>query len=165
MANKWTQVKIKLPKTIKPKERVALADVLLTHIVTRTLNGEDKNNKKFKNYTEKYADIKGVDISDVDLTLDGEMLEALELVSHKSGEITIGYKDPSDELAGKVEGNRRGTYGQSKPISGKARDFLGITQDDLNLIIDAYEVEGEPISDEELTAFAKELALETLDDL
>jgi hypothetical protein len=163
MATNWTQVKIKLPKTIKPKERVALAEVLLTHIVTRTLNGEDKNNKKFKNYTEKYADIKGVDVSDVDLTLDGEMLEALELVSHKSGEITIGYKDPSDELAGKVEGNRSGLYGNS--TKKKARDFLGITQDDLNLIIDAYQEDDEPVSDEELTVFAKELAQEALDDL
>lgn len=163
MANEWTRVKIKLPKTIKPKERVAIAEVLLTHIVTRTLNGEDKNNKKFKNYTEKYADLKGVDVSDVDLTLDGEMLEALELVSHKSGEITIGYKDPSEELAGKVEGNRSGFYGNSK--KKKARDFLGITQSDLSLLLGAYEDADEPVSDEDLEAFARELAEETLADL
>ena len=163
MANEWTRVKIKLPKTIKPRERVAIAEVLLTHIVTRTLNGEDKNNKKFKNYTEKYADLKGVDVSDVDLTLDGEMLEALELVSHKSGEITIGYKDPSEELAGKVEGNRSGFYGNSK--KKKSRDFLGITQSDLSLLLGAYEDSGEPVSDEDLEAFARELAEETLADL
>lgn len=163
MANEWTRVKIKLPKTIKPRERVAIAEVLLTHIVTRTLNGEDKNNKKFKNYTEKYADIKGVDVSDVDLTLDGEMLEALELVSHKSGEITIGYKDPSEELAGKVEGNRSGFYGNSK--KKKSRDFLGITQSDLSLLLGAYEDADEPVSDEDLEAFARELAEETLVDL
>jgi len=163
MANEWTRVKIKLPKTIKPRERVAIAEVLLTHIVTRTLNGEDKNNKKFKNYTEKYADFKGVDVSDVDLTLDGEMLEALELVSHKSGEITIGYKDPSEELAGKVEGNRSGFYGNSK--KKKARDFLGITQSDLSLLLGAYEDADEPVSDEDLEAFARELAEETLADL
>lgn len=163
MANEWTRVKIKLPKTIKPRERVAIAEVLLTHIVTRTLNGEDKNNKKFKNYTEKYADLKGVDVSDVDLTLDGEMLEALELVSHKSGEITIGYKDPSEELAGKVEGNRSGFYGNSK--KKKARDFLGITQSDLSLLLGAYEDANEPVSDEDLEAFARELAEETLADL
>lgn len=163
MANEWTRVKIKLPKTIKPRERVAIAEVLLTHIVTRTLNGEDKNNKKFKNYTEKYADLKGVDVSDVDLTLDGEMLEALELVSHKSGEITIGYKDPSEELAGKVEGNRSGFYGNSK--KKKSRDFLGITQSDLSLLLGAYEDADEPVSDEDLEAFARELAEETLADL
>jgi hypothetical protein len=163
MANEWTRVKIKLPKTIKPRERVAIAEVLLTHIVTRTLNGEDKNNKKFKNYTEKYADLKGVDVSDVDLTLDGEMLEALELVSHKSGEITIGYKDPSEELSGKVEGNRSGFYGKSK--KKKARDFLGITQSDLSLLLGAYEDADEPVSDEDLEAFARELAEETLADL
>lgn len=163
MANKWTRVKIKLPKTIKPKERVAIADVVLSHIVTRTLNGDDKNNKKFKNYTKDYADFKGVDVADVDLTLDGEMLEELELVSHKAGEITIGYSDPSDELAGKVEGNRSGFYGNSK--KKKARDYLGITKEDLDLLIDSYSGDSEPVSDEELDALARQLAEETLDEV
>lgn len=163
MANKWTRVKIQLPKTIKPKERVGLADVLLTHIVTRTLNGEDKNNKKFKKYTKDYAELKGVDVSDVDLTLKGEMLDSLELVSHKSGEIVLGYKNPSDALAGKVEGNRTGSYG-GDPNPKKARDFLGISQEDLNIIIDSYE-EAEPVTDEELQEFARQLAEETLGDL
>lgn len=163
MANKWTQVKIKLPKTIKPRERVAIAEVLLSHIVTRTLNGEDKNNNKFKNYTPKYADFKGVDVEDVDLTLDGEMLEDLELVSHKDGEIVIGYSDPSDELAGKVEGNRSGFYGNSK--KKKARDFLGISKEDLDLLIDSYSDAGDPVSDEELDQLARELAEETLEEV
>jgi hypothetical protein len=90
------------------------------------------------------------------------MLDNLELISHKSGEIVIGYKNPSDELAGKVEGNRRGTYGQSKPIPGKKRDFLGIAKEELDILIDSYKEEeeetGGDLSDEELDALADEIA-------
>lgn len=130
--------------------------------MSRTLNGLDKNNKEFGKYDKKYAEFKGVGVNDVDLTLDGEMLDNLELVSHKTGEIVIGYKDPSDELAGKVEGNRRGTYGQSKPIPGKKRDFLGIAQDELDIIIDSYKEEepdsNQGLTEEDLDALAREIA-------
>jgi len=137
--------------------------VVLDIIVSRTLNGMDKNNKKFKKYTKEYAEIKGTDVSDVDLTFSGDMLDSLELVSHKSGEIVIGYKEPSEELAGKVEGNRRGTYGQSKPIPGKARDFLGISQSELDTIIDSYKEDEPAINDlsaDELDALARQIAEE-----
>lgn len=137
--------------------------MILNHITTRTLNGFDKNNKKFKKYTKEYAELKGVGVGDVDLTLDGEMLSELELVSHKSGEITIGYSDPSSELAGKVEGNRTGSYGKS-PDPKKARDFLGIAQSDLDILIDSYQDEvdtgDENLTDEEIDALARQLARE-----
>lgn len=165
MANKWTREKIKLPKTLKPKERVQIAEVIINHIINRTAAGQDKNNKDFPKYTAKYADEKGVGVGDVDLILSGEMLESIELISHKSGEVVIGYKDPSDELAGKVEGNRIGSYG-GEPNAKKARDFLGIASDDLEVLIDAYqsEEELEPLTDEELDALSRQLAEELLDE-
>lgn len=138
MANKYTREKIFLPKTIKPRDRVKIAEFVIDHIVARSLNGLDKNNKKFPNYEIDYANKKNVGVGDVDLTLSGEMLESLELVSHKPGEIIIGYKDPSDELAGKVEGNRIGSYGR-EPNKDKARDFLGIPEDELDILIGAME--------------------------
>lgn len=163
MANKWTREKIKIPTTLKPRERVAIAEVILTHIVSRTLAGEDRYNDKFKKYTKKYADIKGVGVDDVDLVLSGEMLDALELVSHKNGEIVIGYKDPDDGLAGKVEGNRRGSYG-GDPNPKRARDFLGIDTDDLEVLLSAYEENDNPVSGEDLDLLARELADELLDE-
>lgn len=138
MANKYTKEKIFLPKTIKPKERVKIAEIILDHIVARTMSGLDKNNSKFARYSPQYAEKKGVGASDVDLVLSGEMLEELTLVSHKSGEIVIGYKNPSDELAGKVEGNRIGSYG-GEPNKSKARDFLGIPEDELEVLLSAIE--------------------------
>jgi hypothetical protein len=146
MANKWTREKIILPKTFKPKDRVKIANVIIEHIINRSASGYDRNDNKCNPYTEKYADKKGVGVNDVDLILTGEMLDELELVSQKSGEITIGYKEPSDELAGKVEGNRSGSYGK-EPNKKKARDFLGISNDDLTTLISAY---GADLSDEVL---------------
>jgi hypothetical protein len=163
MANKWTRERIKLPKTFTPKERIKIADVILNHIVARTLSGEDKNNKSFKEYTPGYADKKGVGVGDVDLTLSGEMLENLELVNHSSGEIVIGYKSPSDELAGKVEGNRTGSYG-GEPNKKKARDFLGIDPDDLDVIISAFESDNgsDGVTQNDIDALAKQLADELI---
>lgn len=138
MANKYTREKILLPKSIRPKDRVKIANIILEHIVSRTVSGLDRNNKKFPNYQIDYANKKGVGKSDVDLVLSGEMLEELALVSHKSGEIVIGYKNPSDELAGKVEGNRIGSYGR-EPNKSKARDFLGIPKDELDILISAIQ--------------------------
>lgn len=138
MSNKYTREKIKIPTSIKPRDRVRIAEVIIDHIINRSAAGLDRNNKKFKKYSKEYAEKKGVGVSDVDLVLSGEMLEELELVSHKNGEIVIGYKDPSDELAGKVEGNRIGSYG-GEPRQSKARDFLGLPMDELEILISAYE--------------------------
>lgn len=139
-----------------------IAEVILNHITSRTIAGLDKNNKKFKKYSEEYADRKGVGRNDVDLILSGEMIESLELVSHKNGEIVIGYKDPSDELAGKVEGNRTGSYGKG-PDPKKARDFLGIDKDELDILLESFrdeEEKAENLDDIDIDALARELANE-----
>jgi len=138
MANKYTREVLKIPKSIKPKDRVKIARIVIEHIITRSANGLDKNNKKFPKYEIPYANSKGVGVSDVDLILSGEMLDELELVDHSAGKIVIGYKDPSDELAGKVEGNRIGSYGK-EPNRKKARDFLGLPKDELDILIAAIE--------------------------
>jgi hypothetical protein len=135
MSNKYTREKIKISPSLNPAKRIELATAVIEHIISRSAAGLDKKNNKFKPYTEKYAETKGVGTGDVDLILTGEMLDSLELVSHKSGEIVIGYKDPSDELAGKVEGNRIGSYG-GEPSKKRARDFLGIPSDELALFED-----------------------------
>ncbi len=140
MAKDWTKEKIKLPVTINAKDRKKIGMVIIEHIINRTAAGLDKKNKEFPNYSQLYADKKGVGVSDVDLILTGEMLDSLEIVSSKDGEIVIGYGDPSDELAGKVEGNRRGSYG-GDPDRKKARDFLGIDPDELDLLVSSYQAD------------------------
>jgi len=158
-------IKIPFTQPIKPKERVKIADALLTHIVGRTMAGLDRDNNKFAKYTKKYANEKGVGVSDVDLLLSGEMLSELQVLKVDAKGIEIGYKGSKD-LIGKVEGNILGTYGQPEPIPGKARDFLGILPDDVEVIIDSYIDEDlKDLSEEELDAIARDAAREILGDI
>jgi len=159
VGNRWTKQKISIPKTFRPKERIAIATAIIERIVTRTQEGLDRNDTPFKKYSKKYAALKGVGVDDVDLVLTGEMLLDLEMVNHKNGEITIGYKSPSEELAGKVKGNRTGSYGDV-PNKKKARDYLGISESDLNLIIDGGEAIADDSSGFDINALLDQLILE-----
>ena len=158
-------IKIPFTQPIKPKERVKIADALLTHIVGRTMAGLDRDNNKFAKYTKKYAEKKGVGVSDVDLLLSGEMLSELQVLKVDANGVEIGYKGSKD-LIGKVEGNILGTYGQPEPIPGKARDFLGILPDDVEVIIDSYISEDiKNLTQDELDAIARDAAREILGDI
>jgi hypothetical protein len=46
----------------------------------------------------------------------------------------IGFENGTDENA-RADGNIRGTYGKPTPDSSKARDFLGISKEDLRRYI------------------------------
>lgn len=81
---------------------------------------------KFPGYTPAYKTVKGEQSSSstVNLELTGELLDALD-VSIKGGKLAVDVVGDS-ELRGKAEGNNLGTYGQSKPIAGKARRFIPV---------------------------------------
>ncbi len=158
---------IPFPESIRRKrEQNVIADALLTHIIGRTMAGLDKSNREFPQYTKKYADKKGVGRSEVDLVLSGEMLTELKVLSKNANGIEIGYSGRK-ELIGKVEGNILGTYGQPEPIPGKKRDFLGIPQDDLDVIISALREEDEEleITQDDIDKIAREAAREILGDI
>ena len=129
--------KISIPRSIKPSDRIKIANVLIDYMISRSMDGIDKNGKKFPKYTKAYADKKNVGVGDVDLTLSGDMLSGIELLNHASGSITIGFQK-DDELNGRAEGNIKGSYG-GEPDKKKARDFLGISDADLEVVIAAYE--------------------------
>ena len=137
------KVKIKIPKTYSPDERVALSVEIIDQIIDRTKSGKDKKGKDFPGYSKGYVDsfdfkLAGKSKSKVDLSLSNEMLNSITLLNHKSGEITIGYEKGDDLNNAKAEGNIKGTYGQKKPIPGKKRDFLGISKTELKEITDKY---------------------------
>ena len=136
------RTKIKIPEHLKPSQREMLGEEIVDFIINRSAAGKDKNGNKFPNYTKSYADKKGVDTDQVDLVLTGDMMDELEVLSHKKGELTIGYQKGAD-VNDKAEGNILGTYGQDKPNKKKARDFLGISKQDLADILsdDAYDSE------------------------
>ncbi len=134
----WQRIKIPIPDDLKPADRLELADLVIEHIVDRTDRGLDKDGKKFPKYSKNY--IKSLDFKNanksansVNLQLSGDMLAAIKLLSHRPGEITVGFENGTEEN-GKAEGNILGTYGQSSS-TGKARDFLGIESKKLRELI------------------------------
>jgi hypothetical protein len=127
---------IQLPRKLKPAQREVIAEEVIDFIRDRSFAGLDKNNRKFKKYSDKYAERKGVPIDEVDLVLTGELMEKLQVLKITPSEITIGY-EKGDSVNAKAEGNITGSYGR-EPNRKKARDFLGITRKDLMSIVDTY---------------------------
>lgn len=137
MAAKWQKFSITPPQDFTPAMRQVLGKEVTEFIRQRSENGKDKNNVNFKPYSKEYVksqDFKnaGKKEGDINLTLSGDMLATLDVLSERSDKIIIGFENHSDENK-KADGNVRGTYGKSKP-TGKARDFMGITKKDLDII-------------------------------
>jgi len=135
------KVSIEIPDDLKPKEREELAFAILEHIRERTASGTGLNSsgtrlKDFPKYSDSYK--KSLDFKiagkggTVNLKLSGDMLDAMDLLRHKKGEITIGFeRGPENDRA---EGNILGSYG-GLPNSAKARNFLGVTRAELKMIV------------------------------
>lgn len=139
MATKWQRIKIDLSGYgLSPDQKDEVADLIIERIVNRTDQGKDKDGRKFAGYSKSYKESLDFKVagksSKVDLQLSGDMLAALSVLDKTSRSVTIGFENGSEENA-KADGNIRGTYGQSKPIPGKSRDFLGITDAELSKII------------------------------
>jgi hypothetical protein len=65
------------------KEKEIFAETAIDVITNRTLDTKDIDGKKFKKYSKKYAEFKGVTRSSVDLFLEGDMLEGIGRRSSK----------------------------------------------------------------------------------
>lgn len=122
-----------------------MADDVIEFIKRRTESGtgvRNGRNYSFPGYSKGY--VKSLDFQnagksrgDVNLTLSGDMLAAIELLKDKPGEIVIGFEAGTDENA-RAEGNQLGTYGTKTPNPRKARAFLGIADSDLKRLLKAY---------------------------
>ena len=129
---KDVQEKIYLSKKYNSQQRELIGKGIVERIIKRTQSGIDKNGKAFPRYNKEYAKEKGS--THVDLTLTEDMLTELDIVSHKAGEITVGYEMSNPE-APKASGNNTGKYGNQTPILSKARPFIGVTEKEKTLII------------------------------
>lgn len=136
--------RISIPKKFNKETRELIADDVIDFIIERTTQGVDKNGNDFPAYSKEYAKKKGVNVQAVDLVASGEMMlsQQLKKIKDASGEIIIGYDGRSKKLNEKVEGNITGSYG-GEPNKKKARDFLGISNQDLMVIIGKYEADEE----------------------
>ncbi len=153
----WQKFNQKISKKYKPAERKAIAQDVIDFIVKRSRKkGKDKNNRPFKKYSKGYKNSLNFKIagktSKVNLSLSGDMLDSVELLAQRSGNLMMGFENGTEEND-KAEGNIKGTYGQKKP-TGKARDFLGISRRDMQKVLVNY-----PLDDEEARQERTELIL------
>lgn len=160
---KWQKVTIEIPKGYSPIARQAIAQDVIQFIIERTRSGKDKDGKAFPGtYSKSYIHSKDYSIAGkpkggkpIDLTLSGNMLDSLGLLSEASKKIVVGYDKSDEKLNGQVEGNILGTYG-GKAKSNRARDFLGISASDLKRILDRYPMdEADDIAADRLDAAEK----------
>ncbi len=130
MGTEWQKFELDL-SDYGDAEREAIAIEVIDRIVKRTKGGKDKNGRPFAPYSQEYRHslaFKNAGKSETpDLTLSGDMLDSIQLLSNSDGKVEIGFED----------GNIRGTFGHSSPV-GPKRDFLGISSKELSSILKKY---------------------------
>jgi len=159
------KTKINVPSSLNATQRRELAIDIILYIQERSIEGRDKNEDKMPKYNKDYAELKGVGVDDVDLTDSGDLLSSITLLESTTGSITIGFPKDDVDLNGKAEGNIKGTYGQSSPIPGKKRDFLGIDAIILESFIDKVDDERTEITNEDIEATARQSARDIFGDI
>ena len=125
------KVRIPLPKSLSDSERAILGQKIAEFIKDRTREGTGFRATTGRNYnlgsipySKDYAERKGVSRSDVDLTLEGTMLDSIEhLPTTSRDSITVGFS-PGEENE-KAEGNAK--------VHG--RPFLGLLKKDLERLM------------------------------
>ena len=130
---------INLPQNLNNLQREAIALDVIQFIIDRTKSGVDINNEPFADYKQSYKDTFEYKIghggnADVNLTLTGEMLGTITLLSHGVGYIKLGFSDAEAAKKAKWISSPTGQKaGKQKP-----RKFFGITDKDLNKIINRH---------------------------
>lgn len=142
---KWRRVRINIPRELGPAERERIGIELRNRMQERAEEGmgvdaSGKRSKAFPEYSAKYKDYKastGRSTANVNLLFDGDMLAAMNLISHKPGSVLIGFENGTEENA-KAEGNIIGSYGKKSGNPAKARNFLGLPVKEIKRIIKEY---------------------------
>ena len=127
-------------------EREKLEEEILEHIRDRTEGGQGVRRRgrgfslySFPGYSKAYTKsldfrIAGKSSGNVDLTLSGDMLAAMDVLSSNKNKIRVGF-DAGSEENDRAEGNQLGSYG-GRPKARRARRFLGLTKSELEQLVD-----------------------------
>ena len=110
--------------------RQAVGQAIIDRIRNRTLEGESRLNKSFKNYSEEYAEsfefkVYGKSKNEPNLKASGDMLNSMDIIEEKKNKIVIGWND--DVNPAKAHGHITGNVGVK-------RDFLGLPNDEYESI-------------------------------
>lgn len=140
MAESIQKFTVRVPVQFNEAIRTEVANDIIKFILIRTERGLDKNNKKFDKYSESYSEsldfkIAGKRKNHVDLQLTGDMLTEMQILNVSvAGFITIGFE------AGTEENDKAAWQRNNLRPSFPKRDFLGITDKDLNNIVNKYKI-------------------------
>jgi len=150
--SRWTKTRIKLSDKYSSEEKEAIAFEIIEYIKERTKSGKGEGGKKWhtpaNKYTKEYKESLEFKFKEnprpntVDLSASGDMLDSIDLLKTMPSSITIGI-DEADPDHGKAEGNIRGSYGKQRGSSKKARDFLAISDSEVENILKKF-----PLKDE-----------------
>lgn len=113
-----------------------IGQAVLDRIIERTQDGMDKAGRSFYPYSDAYAKKKGVSAGDVDMTLFGDMLAAMDILEIESSKIFLGF---TDELENAKAFNH--INGDTVP----KRDFFGLPKKDLKEIASRFRSEFEEL--------------------
>ena len=135
-------------------ERDRFLQEAVERIIERTQSGKDVKGKDFKSYTKDYAELKGVSRGDVDLTLFGDMLLAID--GESDGD-RVRLRIDGEEAA-KAYGHVTGFKGHPTIPSGKyKRDFFGLTNEEAETIAESVRDERADVAREQLSAASPSL--------
>ena len=108
-------------------EKETFVTLAIERIIERTQSGVDINGNSFAEYSEDYADKKGVDVSEVDLTLMGDMLLSIKRFPDRKN-VKFGIND--DKEAKK-------SFNHNTGDTLKKRTFFGLTVSEQKQIANA----------------------------
>lgn len=133
MPKNIASTRIEVKKSLSAAQRREVAQDIIDYIRDRTAQGKGKSGRPWGGKASQYSKSYGKN-PPVDLVLSGDMLNSLQLLANKPGEITIGVP-LGDKDWGKAKGNILGTYGKKSPIPGKARRFLDISRNEVKAVM------------------------------
>jgi phage gpG-like protein len=141
--------------------RLSIGQRAIELIRERTEQGLDKNGRPFAPYSDAYKDslafrAHGKSDGEVNMTLSGDMLGLLDIIEEGTTKLTFGWED---ELENAKAWNH--TTGDTVP----KRDFLGLTNDDINKLYDEFkeDVEASRLAEQEDVDIRSDEEIEALE--
>ena len=113
------------------KEKKLFDDFAIDVIENRTLDGKNINGKKFKKYSESYAEFKGVTRDSVDMFLSGDMLDSMKRKKKEETDNTV-FLHLDSKLETKIGYNHMTNKSKSNPLP--KREFFGVTDSEAESI-------------------------------
>ena len=125
MARGITRFRINVDGALGSQDRTLLGELIIERMLDRTERGEDIEGRSFRRYSANYIDwLRKIGASTtVDLSLTGEMLASIRVLSHGTGFIDIGIE------AGTFA-SEKARWQQGGNPNVPSRPFMGIRDDE-----------------------------------